>query len=65
MFKICCNLIRYIFDYFIPLCKYSSRCMACTHIYYGDRPAVLHGRLVIIHNYHIIEISIDPYSDLD
>src|SRR6266498_475505 len=39
--------------------------MACIHIYYGDRPAVLYCRLVTIHNCHIIETSIGPYSDLD
>src|SRR6266508_2780153 len=49
----------------MPLCKCSSRCMACIHIYYGDRPAVLHGRLVTIQNCHVLESSIDPYSDLD
>src|SRR5438552_19010527 len=39
--------------------------MDCIHIYYGDMPAVLHGRLVTIQNYHVLESSIDPYSDLD
>ena len=39
--------------------------MACIHIYYGDRPAVLHGRLVTIQNCHVLESNIDPYSDLD
>src|SRR5437016_737403 len=39
--------------------------MACIHIYYGDRPGVLHGRLVTIQNGHVLESSIDPYSDLD
>src|SRR5438105_15828750 len=39
--------------------------MACIHIYYGDRPAVLHGRLVTIQNCHVLESSIDPCSDLD
>src|SRR6266542_5675179 len=49
----------------MPLCKCSSRCMACIHIYYGDRPAVLHGRLVTIQNCHVLESNNDPYSDLD
>src|SRR5436189_2915491 len=39
--------------------------MACIHIYYGDRPAVLHGRLVTIQNCHVLESYIDRYSDLD
>src|SRR5438105_3303977 len=39
--------------------------MACIHIYYRDRPAVLHGRLVTIQNCHVLESCIDPYSDLD
>src|SRR6266540_170842 len=39
--------------------------MACIHIYYGDKPAVLHGWLVTIQNCHVLESSIDPFSDLD
>ena len=39
--------------------------MACIHIYYGDRPAVLHDRLVIIQNFHVLESNVDAYSDLD
>src|SRR5436190_8244353 len=39
--------------------------MACIHIYYGDRHAVLHGRLVTIQNCHVLESNIDPYCDLD
>ena len=36
-----------------------------TYIYYRERPAVLYGRLVIIHNCYVIETTIDPYSDMD